>query len=288
MFQKKTLRGLSLAAGLWLTAPAALAAPQPGPDMIFGVNTAAPAGFLRFCAETPSECASAPAALVREIAASALAQRADQPAISPTSIRWDALLTSRQAEPQTSGGSAPIDWARALGVPDAEPALEVSSEQLSEPQSVRPEMSRGFSKLLAKVNSRINRAVRRGSDFGIYGSDDVWAMPLETKLGSGDCEDYVLEKRRALLKAGVPASALSIAIVDTPQGETHAVLLVATTRGEYVLDNLSPWVTRWNDTGYSWRMRQAPGRPFEWVEVQGGHLEWSKMLASARDGRQAG
>jgi hypothetical protein len=34
------------------------------------------------------------------------------------------------------------------------------------------------------------------NDFDIYGKDEVWAYP--DKIGVGDCEDYVLEKRRQL------------------------------------------------------------------------------------------
>ncbi|MFN7389144.1 transglutaminase-like cysteine peptidase [Brevundimonas sp.] len=67
--------------------------------------------------------------------------------------------------------------------------------------------------------------------------------------------------------AGVPAEALSIAIVETRWGETHAVLLLASDRGEFVLDSLSPWVSRWDRVDYRWRERQARGGAFDWVNV---------------------
>jgi predicted transglutaminase-like cysteine proteinase len=65
----------------------------------------------------------------------------------------------------------------------------------------------------------------------------------------------------------VPAEALSIAIVETRWGETHAVLLLASDRGEFVLDSLSPWVSRWDRVDYRWRERQARGGAFDWVNV---------------------
>ncbi len=52
-------------------------------------------------------------------------------------------------------------------------------------------------------------------------------------------EDYVLAKRRALIQAGISPSALRIAYVKTRGGEGHAILVVKTDRGEFVLDNLN-------------------------------------------------
>ena len=51
---------------------------------------------------------------------------------------------------------------------------------------------------VAGINVAVNEAVRPMSDFDIYGRDEVWAYPDQ---GVGDCEDYVLEKRRRLMAA---------------------------------------------------------------------------------------
>jgi predicted transglutaminase-like cysteine proteinase len=120
--------------------------------------------------------------------------------------------------------------------------------------------------LLNRVNRSVNRRIHQASDISNYGKPDYWQAP-EGNNARGDCEDYVLAKREALIASGVPAAALSIAIVETRWGESHAVLLVAGDTGEVVLDNLSAWITRWDRTDYSWRERQAPGSVFEWVSV---------------------
>jgi predicted transglutaminase-like cysteine proteinase len=121
---------------------------------------------------------------------------------------------------------------------------------------------------LDRVNSRINRAIRYVSDRVLYGDEDYWHLPLDAGgRAEGDCKDYVLEKRRALIADGVPAANLSIAIVETSWGETHAVLLVTTDRGELVLDSLSPWIKPWQDVRYRWIERQAPGRQLTWVKL---------------------
>lgn len=120
--------------------------------------------------------------------------------------------------------------------------------------------------LVNQVNRRANRSIRQIADQRQYGVEDYWATPVGSR-GRGDCEDYVLAKRRALISAGVPAEALSIAIVETRWGKSHAVLLVASDQGEYVLDNLTPWVSRWDRVNYVWHERQLPGRPFDWVRA---------------------
>lgn len=121
-------------------------------------------------------------------------------------------------------------------------------------------------RLVNGVNRRMNRGIRNASDTRLHGREDHWAVPKGDQP-QGDCEDYVLAKRAGLIEAGVPAEALSIAIVETAWGESHAVLLLASDQGEYVLDNLSPWISRWDRVNYRWRERQVPGRPFDWVSV---------------------
>lgn len=121
-------------------------------------------------------------------------------------------------------------------------------------------------RLVNGVNRRLNREIRQASDNRLYGMEDFWTRP-EGARAQGDCEDYVLAKRAALIAEGVPAAVLSIAIVETRWGESHAVLLLASDRGEFILDSLSPWVVRWDRVDYAWRERQMPGRPFDWVRI---------------------
>ena len=92
------------------------------------------------------------------------------------------------------------------------------------------------------VNSRVNNAITPRNDSGA----DVW----NASASSGDCEDYVLAKRRALIKAGLPASSLRIAYVKTRGGVGHAILVVKTSRGDFVLDNLNRSVRPLSQSGY--------------------------------------
>lgn len=95
-------------------------------------------------------------------------------------------------------------------------------------------------KLLNLVNQSVNRDVKKASDLDLYGQPEYWALPrlVDGKL-YGDCEDYALEKRRQLIAAGVPESALSLAVAVTSRGEGHAVLMISLKSGDWVLDNLT-------------------------------------------------
>ena len=66
----------------------------------------------------------------------------------------------------------------------------------------------------------------------------------------GDREDHMLTKRRLLIRAGLPASALRIASVKTRSGEAHAILVVKTTTEDYVVDNLRNVLKPLSQTGH--------------------------------------
>ena len=57
---------------------------------------------------------------------------------------------------------------------------------------------------------------------------EKWSYPDD---GYGDCEDYVLLKRRLLAARGFPESTLLITVVRDENNEGHAVLTVRTDRG---------------------------------------------------------
>ena len=83
-----------------------------------------------------------------------------------------------------------------------------------------------------------------------------------------DCVGYVLAKRAALIRAGLPAEALSPAVVRTRGGVSHAVLIVTTSEGDVVLDNLSPYVENWRRVDYEWIKRQVATRTgLQWAWV---------------------
>jgi predicted transglutaminase-like cysteine proteinase len=116
---------------------------------------------------------------------------------------------------------------------------------------------------LQQINSHVNSTIREVSDLEQYGREDVWALPTS---GKGDCEDFAMLKRKMLIERGWPSSALSITVGATAQGEAHAVLLVSTAQGQYILDNLTSSILAPERTGHVFYARQS-GRA--WISASG-------------------
>ena len=117
---------------------------------------------------------------------------------------------------------------------------------------------------LVRVNKRVNETVKPLSDLEHWGVLERWSYPDD---GYGDCEDYVLLKRRMLMQSGWPRQSLLITVVRDKRGDGHAVLTVKTDRGEFVLDNQNEEVLLWSDTGYRFVKRQAQNDPNAWVAL---------------------
>jgi predicted transglutaminase-like cysteine proteinase len=117
---------------------------------------------------------------------------------------------------------------------------------------------------LLKANDAVNTNVRPLDDLPHHGRAEYWTLVVD---GYGDCEDSALTKRKALIEAGLPAGALRVATALTPRGNRHAVLTVATDRGDYVLDNLNAYIVPWSQTGYTWIARQDAQNAWNWSAV---------------------
>lgn len=117
---------------------------------------------------------------------------------------------------------------------------------------------------LNQVNTAVNTAVLPATDMEIYGVLEHWDYP---KL-AGDCEDYVLEKRRDLIRTGWPESSLLITVVRDETGSGHAVLTVRTNRGDVVLDNKTDKILVWADTPYTYLKRQSTRNPNTWDLIE--------------------
>ena len=114
------------------------------------------------------------------------------------------------------------------------------------------------------VNDAVNTAVAPITDLELYGTAEVWAYQSGNK---GDCEDYVLLKRRLLAARGFPESTLLITVVRDENNEGHAVLTVRTDRGDLVLDNKRREIMRWAETPYTFVKRQSERNPLVWISL---------------------
>ena len=111
---------------------------------------------------------------------------------------------------------------------------------------------------LVRVNNWVNETIKPLTDLEHWGVVEKWSYPDD---GYGDCEDYVLLKRKMLMTAGWPREALLITVVRDKKDDGHAVLMVKTDKGDFVLDNQSEGVVLWSDTGYRFVKRQSQSDP---------------------------
>ncbi|NJO55995.1 MAG: transglutaminase-like cysteine peptidase [Rhodospirillales bacterium] len=117
---------------------------------------------------------------------------------------------------------------------------------------------------LDRINRLVNAAIEPVTDGDLYGVSDYWTLPRRRK---GDCEDYALLKRKLLVAAGWPASALLITVVRDERMEGHAVLTARTQQGDFILDNKTDDLRLWSRTPYRYVMRQSFIDPKSWVAL---------------------
>lgn len=116
---------------------------------------------------------------------------------------------------------------------------------------------------IVDVNNLVNWKISPATDRDMFGVADVWSMPSRY----GDCEDYAIAKKWELLRQGFKPEQLLYAVVKGTVSPYHAVLVVRTQWGDYVLDNMREEVLPWKETGYTWVIRQSTKDPSKWVRL---------------------
>jgi predicted transglutaminase-like cysteine proteinase len=174
---------------------------------------------------------------------------------------------SRSRSPQDLSPLSPI----VEGSPTLAPfqhvrfCLHYPADCKSDPAGIeRIELNAENSELLNRINHSVNTDI--APTVKDYGPDlaDGWTIaPV-----AGDCNDYAVTKRHELLQSGLPAKALRLSVVKTASGIGHLVLVVATTKGDIVLDNLTETIRPWQNTDYRWLKIQSTADARFWYEVK--------------------
>jgi predicted transglutaminase-like cysteine proteinase len=131
---------------------------------------------------------------------------------------------------------------------------------------------------LDAVNRAVNHEIEPMTDIENYGQADYWTIPAS----KGDCEDYVLLKRKRLMALGWPASALLITVVRDERGDGHAVLTARTMQGDFILDNKTDEIRVWHRTRYDFVMRQSYLNPRIWMSLDPRESSPTLPLAAVR------
>jgi predicted transglutaminase-like cysteine proteinase len=158
---------------------------------------------------------------------------------------------------------APYGW---LHFCDAQPTECELQQQL--PVFVRLTAERWAE--LNQINTIANREIDPVGDedhYRIYEQDILnwWTYPDD---GRGNCNDYVMLKRKLLIEAGWPKAALLMTVVVDRHGDGHLILMVRTDGGDLILDNMREDIVSWDRTGYRFVKRQSAVNPNDWVSIQ--------------------
>lgn len=127
-----------------------------------------------------------------------------------------------------------------------------------------PELTAAAWAELVEINDIVNERVKPITDAELFGIAEYWTYPSN----QGDCEDYVLLKRKMLIDRGWPANSVLITVVRDQNGDGHAVLTVATSAGDLVLDNQDAEIRYWSETPYRYLKRQSRSDATKWVSLQ--------------------
>jgi predicted transglutaminase-like cysteine proteinase len=115
---------------------------------------------------------------------------------------------------------------------------------------------------LITVNTEVNRhIIPERNERGLAGEE--WLVAP----ARGDCNDYAVTKRHELLARAWPSRALLLAEVVISSGEHHLVLVVRTSEGDFLADNLNANIRPWLMARYQWVRVQSPRNPQSWATV---------------------
>lgn len=130
--------------------------------------------------------------------------------------------------------------------------------------TVRVHMDDEHKNQMNEVQNQVNIHVVFKTDQELYGKIEFWTVADKY----GDCEDYVLLKRKMLIEKGWPAASLDVAIGVAGNGEPHAILIVHGDNVDYVLDNLTRTPARnWIVGDYQWFKISVGGSIMHWRAI---------------------
>jgi len=197
-----------------------LKAAAAGMAVVMHVSSPAPAQ-----AASPNEGVTAEFTLAADSAAEHLARR------------YPELFGTR--ETRSNDITAFRKWTAVMDRFDSQMASGAKSDARVAAWMEKIESLRGLSprQQIEGINAYLNK-IEYIEDIDNYGKSDQWATPVEFLKRGGDCEDFAIAKYASLRALGFSADQLRVAIVkDKIKNEMHAILIVYSSDGNFVLDN---------------------------------------------------
>jgi predicted transglutaminase-like cysteine proteinase len=174
---------------------------------------------------------------------------------------------ARSRSPQDSNSLTPMVDASPTLAPfqHVRFCLRYPSDCRSDPiENQRIDLNAGTMELVKRINHSVNVSIIPMTKSYGQNLGDGWTIGPDM----GDCNDYAVTKRHELLESGLPSKALRLSVVKTASGIGHLVLVVVTTKGDMVLDNLTEAIRSWQSTNYRWLKIQSATDAKFWYEVK--------------------
>jgi len=149
------------------------------------------------------------------------------------------------------------------------------SEVLKKHKSNKPlHYDERLAKILRQTQSEGNTNITWKSDKQVFGKIEYWDFPCKSngKLYD-DCDGFAIWKMRRLIELGLPSTPLLFTLAFDETKSFHAVLVVVTDAGDFVLDNRQTTIMTVEEMiklGYNFTHRVARGDAFagQWVEFK--------------------
>ena len=117
----------------------------------------------------------------------------------------------------------------------------------------------------AEATSPIEQALA-----ALVGEDSLpWQLPAQLLLARAHAaQGHHEQADRALAEAGLPRRAMLVTVVIDEENAGHAVLMIRTDRGDFILDNKRNAILPWSQTGYVYVKRESQYRT-GWTSLGG-------------------
>jgi predicted transglutaminase-like cysteine proteinase len=119
-------------------------------------------------------------------------------------------------------------------------------------------------KMLYESNNDVNSKIIAVTDQQLYGEAERWAYPKD----KGDCEDFVLLKKRELDAADLAPATLLFTVVQDGHGQGHGVFSVGTDDEDFVLGKRRNSVLRRYDANCQFVKPQSTEDPQQWLSLK--------------------
>jgi predicted transglutaminase-like cysteine proteinase len=117
-------------------------------------------------------------------------------------------------------------------------------------------------RIIKEINKEVNTLIQPLSDQKNHWVLEKWDY---AENWYGDCEDYVLLKKKKLIEKWIPESSLLITVVKDKNWDWHAVLTIRTDRGDFILDNQKTKIYKWYENWYTYIKTQSQENPNIWL-----------------------